>query len=210
MITNVKNEKLPQLATPQSIVFDTYSDIIGVFCKLDDAIVKANMASIENFKDDNERLVSLPMAVFVSEHFGTILAAAVLDFYGFRDVLGQAIDTELQLDDMSVEAKQLERSKMSNEKIKDKSHAIEMGVSFYNHSILMTLLENVAKSHARFSDEFVQTLEQKAASLTEEDKMLMSFIFSNFIYLVRALNNNGKFVDAVIDTVIKMESRYSK
>lgn len=208
---NANVNKNSQVMTSEAVLLSTYVNTVSTVCELDKGIVSANFDVVNsNTWNENERLISLPMAVYISEHFNAMFVGIVFNFDGARDTFGQAIDTEMLLDEMAPETRARERARMSNSRVADKSHAVEMGVSNYNSQILAAFMDNLSKSHAKFGPNFSRIFEEKVNALTEEDKMILSFIFSNFIYIIRAFNNNGMFVDKVIDVVTRVEAQYCK
>lgn len=192
------NEKI---VTSESLMLDWYKKVMSSFCKPDDDIINSNFVSIDDSWLPSEKIIPLNLATFLSENFGGLLMCLIYDYKGIRQVCIDALDLEFKLNDMTkIERKQI-RKNMRNGVLQDK-HFMEIGVTSFSYSTMSKLLVACDSSIRKFDkSKFAKNVDKTIKDMDIKDKVLLSFVLSNFSYLIRAFCNNGEFYNNVYSII---------
>lgn len=194
-MANQTNEST-QVMSP-AIMAMAYTQSVSVFCDLDIDILNANAAVVNSDKIDFDRSVSLETAMFLAENFAALIGALVLDYHNCRSIVADAIDKELEIDELPADAKKAVRSELNKGAMMPRTHCMELGTTIFTNDTLAVLYQHVAMGFNENSDKlFAKKVNER--KITDSDKEILSMILSNYVYLLRAFNHNAKFLAAMI------------
>lgn len=155
-----------------------------------------------------ERSIRLELANYLFKHFAVIYFGLVMSS-SVRDAFVRAVETEIGLEGASDEdLKEIRKAMKSSNPVKKPSkgnYVVDFSVD-YNENIYRIINRRIYDSMIQFED-FDEALNEFAIKLTREDMIYLGFIFSNFMYLIRAFICNEIFVDYVKSMVSEVEGK---
>lgn len=155
-----------------------------------------------------ERSIRMELANYLFKHFAVIYFGLVMSS-SVRDAFMRAVQAEIGLDEMSredvKEIREAMKSQNPNKKPSRGNYVVDFSVD-YNDNIYKIINRRIYDSMVQFED-FDDALNEFAIKLTREDMIHLGFIFSNFMYLIRAFVCNGIFVDYVKSLVEEAEAK---
>lgn len=183
--------------------------MVGPFTILNDSVIQKNLDMAFGVGMSNsDRTIPFETIGYIMFNASYILMGLVLDS-DFKDAFMSAVLVEMSLDEKSPEEVKKARKDMST--VDDISHEgyLTIGVTSFMPAVRDHLLRMMDKSFealSPYADEFDETVDK----LTNDYKLELGFIFSNFMYLFRAFGHNGVFVSYVITIVEKMKEIMNK
>ena len=132
-----------------------------------------------------------------------IFMGLVLDS-SFKDAFMEALLVEMDIDKQPEENKIKIREAMKDSKSYNSSGSIVIGLTEFMPHVaedLMQKMQNGFDELDNFADEF----DAEVAGLSDERKIEYGFIFSNFMYLIRAFTHNDLFMSYVITVIEKVK-----
>lgn len=200
-----KSTNIPDTAeNPISAFVVQLRDMVGAFAILSDDVIAQNaQMALGGFSAD-DRTVSFECADYLMSNMGFIFMGLVLDT-NFKNAFKESLKVELQIDSQSPDIKAATRAKMQNPKQYKFNGSMVIGMTEFLPEVKDLLLR---KMHASFSalDEFADEFETEIQHLTREQKIEYGFIFSNFMYLIRAFTHNDLFMSYVISVIEKVKA----
>lgn len=187
----------------------TYVHTVSTFADLDNATVRSNDALISNGLIYEERFVSLESAMFLAENFALLLGMLICNYNDFRTAVIGAVDTELDLDGLQSFDRKSRRQQMCFSKRNKEAHTMEIGISVFSDEICLKLYEAAEKNFERCSNSPLKHLANEAvAAFTDQDRKVLGMILANYIYIIRAINNNYKFFTQLARYVSNASAHY--
>lgn len=181
-------------------ILDLYLSIANSVAPLDHDLVKANLTIAIKDLPEDERKVSLESAMFIANNAGPLFGMIIRNFKNCRNLILDAINTEVEMDDLPVDKRAARRSEIRHaESTVPVEHFMEIGVSVFSPNMLYELLQYAINSFgSRVDSRMSSDTDSCLAVLTDDDKTTVSLIFSNFMFIIRALNNNPAFFNAMM------------
>jgi hypothetical protein len=183
--------------------------MVGGFALLDENVMNQNlkMARGEGMTVD-DRTISFECADYLFSNLAYIFMGLVLDG-NFKQAFLDALGVEMQIDKQPADVKAKARNAMKDPKPYKSNGSIVLGITTFMPAIeneLMVKMNNGFKALDKYADEF----DNEVAKFTKEQKAEYGFIFSNFMYLIRAFTHNDMFMSYVITVIEKVKSIASK
>lgn len=193
-----------QMTTPD-ILLTAYVGVVNSFGVFDKDIALVNHKVMYDNKLEFDRQVSIESAMFIADNFALLIGALVLDIDNCRDIMASAIDKEIEIDELPGSEKYAARAKLNVKKSVPSTHCMELGFTVFNNLTLSTLYQHAVLSFTgNEQTDFAERVGTYA--LTNDDKLILGMILSNFVYLLRAFNNNAAFFDQMIGIVSKIKA----
>lgn len=174
--------------------------MVSPFAILSDEVIQKNLdlASGKGMSND-DRTVSFECADYLMSNLAYIFMGLVLDAE-FKDSFIQAILVETKLDEQDEAAKAKVRETMKDTHEYKSAGAIVIGVTTFVSSIVNDLMNKMQDSFDAL-DDFTDEFDKAVDALSEDQRIEYGFIFSNFMYLIRAFTHNDMFLSYVITVI---------
>jgi hypothetical protein len=207
-LSEISNDNV-NLRSEQSVVVmldNLFSDI----AYLDPDVVRHNIEQACNGGMPlSDRSIRLELANYFFKHFAVIYFGLIIS-PDVRDAFMSAVQAEIGLDSVDAGSLKEIRDAMKSNSSKQKkpskgNYVIDFSVD-YNDNIYKIINKRIYDSMMKFED-FDDMLNEFAIKLSREDMIHLGFIFSNFMYLIRALIHNGLFVDYIKTFVQETEEQ---
>lgn len=183
-------------------------EMVGGFANLSDEVIAKNIKLASNGGMSNEdRTISFECADFLLSNFGVIVMGLVCDNQ-FKTTFMEALLTELQIDDQTPEVRDKVRKEMHADLPYESQGSIIIGLTTFVPAVQQDFMNKIQASFDAL-DEYADEFDKTAAQMSDEDKTEYGFIFSNFMYLIRAFTHNNAFMSYVITVVEKVKSLLS-
>jgi hypothetical protein len=202
-----KKQANAKFATTEQVLFDTYAHTVRMICGLDKSIVLGNLNVAKNMPYEDDRIVPLESVMFIADNIGPMIAMTGLNYGDTRDVLSEAINAEIMIDDVSPEDRDAFRAVMEDDMLKNSKNFIKIGVSVFSSSVLSQILDHCKTSLtdcSKIGDEF----EKHVKAMSKDERAILTIILSNFIYLLRAFSKNGAFLARMAELIMQFKSEY--
>jgi hypothetical protein len=189
-------------ATAKDFIHILVSAVNG-FALLSEDVIDKNMKMAISGLSNEERTISFECVDYLMSNLGVIIMGLVLD-NTFKESFKEAVMLEMQLDTESPESRAKKREAMKDKKAYTSAGSIVIGVTSFTPVIedeLMNKMQHSFDMMDAYSDEF----DTEVAKMTEDRKIEYGFIFSNFMYLIRAFTHNDLFMSYVITVVEKVK-----
>lgn len=196
-----------KVITIEDVLFATYINMVNGVCDIDKNVLEGNYNVLMNTPVEENR-ISLSISLYLASHINSILVGLVFNHDNALQLFAEALDAEVNLDKTGKYDRLAERRKVSTNKIADKDHSIEIGLSVFSNKVMQRFMDLAVENHQAFGKEFGKVFTKQLDSLSNEDKQMLSIILSSYGYLIRAFNNNGEFLDKVISMVSSVEAKY--
>lgn len=180
-------------------------DLVEPFAIISDDVVKKNIdLACGNGMSEDDRTISFECAEYLMSNFAYILMGLIVD-QNFKETFLESLRMEIELDSLSPETVKTVRADMTDPKEYDSVGSIVIGVSGFSTEIGSRFMDKMARGYDeldRWADEFDSAVEK----LSTDEKLEYGFIFSNFMYLIRAFTHNDLFMSYVITVIEKVKS----
>ena len=202
-------KKIPAQQNAEKDMIDTFVNMLKGMVKnfsyLNDDVIAQNLAMAHGSgMTPDDRTVSFECADYLMSNLAFVFMGLVLD-NNFKRAFVDSVVLEIQIDKKSDEEKKKIRASMKDTKEYASNGSIVLGVTAFTPQISAELMSKMSKgfeSLSAFADEF----DSEVAKLTDEQKTEYGFIFSNFMYLIRAFSHNDMFMSYVITVIEKVKS----
>ncbi|MBO5434696.1 hypothetical protein J6A31_02595 [bacterium] len=184
-------------------------NMVGSFAILNEDTINKNLRLAAGKGMSNEdRTVSFECAEYLISNLAYIFMGLVLD-KNFKTAFLDSLMIELQFDSKPDDVKKKTREEMKDKTQYKSSGSIVIGVTSFMPAVETELMN---KMQAGFTalDAYADEFDAETAKLTNEQKVEFGFIFSNFMYLIRAFTHNDMFMSYVITVIEKVKSMTSK
>lgn len=179
-------------------------NMVGGFAILDDKVIEQNLrlASGDGMSME-DRTLSFECVDYIMSNMGLIFMGLVLD-ENFKDAFVEALSVELNIDQQTPDVKAKAREDMKDKTPYKSAGSICLGVTSFSPAITDDLMNKLNKSFDML-DPFAAEFDEEASKLTQEQKIELGFIFSNFMYLIRAFAQNDMFTAYVITVIERVK-----
>lgn len=192
-------------ANAMSEFVNVLKNMVGGFAILSDDVINQNLqlAAGRGMTTD-DRTISFECADYLMSNLAFIFMGLVLD-NNFKNAFMDSLMVELQIDNQPDDIKKKTRESMKDKKEYKSNGSIVIGVTTFMPNVAKELMNKMNKGFELlepFADEF----DTEVAKLTPDQKVEYGFIFSNFMYLIRAFTHNDMFMSYVITVIEKVKS----
>jgi len=174
-------------------------NMVGGFAILSDETIANNVKLAAGGMSLDDRTISFECADYLISNLAYIFMGLVLD-KDFKEAFVQAVTVEIDLDKQPADVVANTRKTMKDPKGYKSVGNIIIGVSEFSAEIAKNFnakMEQGFKSLDAYADEF----DAAVNVLDETQKLQYGFIFSNFMYLVRAFTHNDVFMSYVVTVI---------
>lgn len=180
-------------------------DMVGGFAILSDDVLAQNLqlAAGRGMTPD-DRTVSFECADYLISNLAFIFMGLVLD-NNFKTAFMDSLMVELQIDSQPEDVKKKTRESMKDTKSYKSNGSIVLGITTFTPNVEKEFMNKMQKGF-ELLDPFADEFDAEVAKLTPEQKVEYGFIFSNFMYLIRAFTHNDMFMSYVITVIEKVKS----
>lgn len=180
-------------------------EMVGGFAILSEDVIAQNLklaGGVGMTADD--RTISFECADYLMSNLSFILMGLVLDA-NFKQSFMESLMVEMQIDKQTPEVKAKTRESMKDKKEYKSNGSIVLGVTTFTPAVEKELMAKMQKGFdllEPYADEF----DAEVAKLQPNQKAEYGFIFSNFMYLIRAFTHNDMFMSYVITVIEKVKA----
>lgn len=178
-------------------------DMVGGFAVLSDEVLRKNTEMAAGGMSYEDRTVSFECANYVISNLAYIFMGLVMD-ESFRAAFVDALNLEIRMDDQDEETRAKIRKETRNADLSPSNGSVVMGVT--------TFLPNVAeelhrKMQAGFTalDPYAKEFDDEVRAMPNDRRIQLGFVFSNYMYLIRAFSHNDMFMGYVITVIEKVK-----
>ncbi len=179
-------------------------EMVEPFAYMDDDIIRKNTdLAVGNGMSADDRTISFECAHYIMTNLAYIFMGVVLD-ESFRNTFVECLNVEIEFDKKSEEQKKKIRDKMKDKKPYDSMGSIVIGVSSFSPLVDKLFSAGLAEGFdtlEKHEDEFDSAVE----ALTDEEKTKLGFLFSNWMYLIRAFTHNDLFMSYIVTVIEKVK-----
>ena len=185
-------------------LISVFRSMVGPFAILSDDVIQKNLdlaAGIGMSNDD--RTLPFECASYLMMNMSYMLMGLVLDA-SFKDSFSSAVLVEMNLDEKSPDEVKKARDEMNISHPFVSDGAIILGVTTFIPRVSDFFMNKMHESFDAlnpYADEFNKAVE----ALSYDYRLELGFIFSNFMYLIRAFTHNHVFMSYVITVVEKVK-----
>lgn len=180
------------------------SDIVGAFAILSEEVLAQNIKMATSGFSVEDRTLPYEIAEYLMSNMGYIFMGLVLD-NNFKNAFKESLKVELQIDSQPENVRLATRAKMKENKNYSTIGSIVVGTSDFVPEVKAILAEKMQQSFTALNS-FAEEFDAEIGHLTREQKLEYGFIFSNFIYLMRAFTHNDIFMSYVISVIEKVKA----
>lgn len=178
---------------------------VSTFAIINDDVFQHNISLASgNNMSPSDRTISFECIDYVLSNFAFILMGLVVDS-NFKQAFLDSVMLELQLDEKSPEEVKMIRATMTDANQYESMGSVVLGVTTFLPEIEDTFMQRLSRGFellTPYSGEFDSEVEK----LGNAQKLEYGFIFSNFMYLIRAFTHNDKFMAYVITVIEKVKA----
>lgn len=186
-----------------------YLATVSAFADIDSDIIAANDNLISEGIVPSERKVSLESAMFAANNFALMCGMLITNYDNFVEFLTDAIDDETELDGLSESDIANARKETAVQDFPEVSHYMEIGITVFSDSVSMRLHNSMTRGFAVCSlSNLPDAVNTAMESFKSEDRQILGMILANYIYIIKALNNNQKFFKKLNDRVAAAEKAF--
>ena len=207
-----ENDNNVRVLSMSQYVYNLMLESVSEFATLDTNFLKLN----NNLYDtdgviESEREISFDVMTYLAEYFSVLCAALVLDYKHCRDAFASGIEEEIALSEMSKEEHEIARAKL--EETDDPipfTYSMHIGITMFNDETLQLLLNRVANGFEKLNKtDLKNVLDDATNNLSEDDKLIIGMIVSNYVYFIRGCNHNVKFFTTVCQIIEFFKADYN-
>ena len=202
--TAQNNMTQPSSASSVADFVNVMRSMVGQFAFLNDDVIMQNikLANGEGMSME-DRTISFECADYLMSNLAFVFMGLVLD-KNFKQAFLDAVMVELQLDKKDPQEKSKIRASMKDNKTYQSNGSIVIGVTAFMPTIAADLMSRMTQSFTSLSS-YADEFDAEVARLTSDQKMENGFIFSNFMYLIRAFTHNDMFMSYVITVIERVK-----
>lgn len=193
-------------AMPNSIegIVAMMKKMVVNFAYLNDEVIEQNLklANGQGMLSD-DRTISFECVDYLFTNMSFILTGLVLDTR-FKQAFLDAVVLEMQIDSKSPDEKVRIRKSMTDPKTYPSVGSVVVGFTMFTPSIHAMLMSRMSDGFD-LMEPFVGEFDAEVAGLPDDRKTEYGFIFSNFMYLLRAFSHNDMFMSYVITVIEKVK-----
>lgn len=178
--------------------------MVGPFAILSDEVILKNteLASGKGM-DNDDRVISFECADYLMSNLAYIFMGLVLD-ENFKNAFLSSLDVELKIDEQPADVKAKMREEMKDTNEYKSAGSMIIGVTMFVPAIETELMNKMQKSFDSL-DKFTEEFDSAVEALTIEQKVEYGYIFSNWMYLIRAFTHNDLFMSYVITVIERVK-----
>lgn len=198
--------------TPTYYVYNVVMNLLKDFAILDEGFLKLN----NNLYDtdavlDSEREVSFDVMAYLADNLGVLCAAMAMDYRHCRDAIAAELEYEMSMNEMTAQEHIVARNKVL---VKDDpipfTYSMHIGITTFSETLIVELLNKISDSFTRVDrSPNADVINKAVESLSNEDKLIIGMIVSNYMYFVRGCNHNAKFLATVTQTIELFKADYA-
>ena len=209
MPNNVVNPAISKKESSASArdFIDAMIDVVKDFTLLSEKVIKKNMDMAVKDLPNADRTISFECVDYLMSNMGVIIMGLVLD-KSFKESFKDAIMLEMQLDTETPESKAKKREAMKDKKTYESAGSIVIGVTSFTPAVEKSFMDKMQHSFDMM-DKYASEFDEEVSKLSEDRKIEYGFIFSNFMYLIRAFIYNDLFMSYVITVIEKVKETLS-
>ena len=178
-------------------------NVVKDFSLLSEDVIKKNLDMATKDLPNSDRTISFECVDYLMSNLGVIVMGLVLD-NAFKESFKEAIMIEMQLDTESPESKAKKRKAMKDTKDYESAGSIVIGVTSFTPAIEKSFMDKMQHSFDMM-DPYASEFDEEVSHLSDDRKIEYGFIFSNFMYLIRAFTHNDLFMSYVITVIEKVK-----
>jgi RNAse (barnase) inhibitor barstar len=179
--------------------------IVEPFAIVSEDVVKKNIdLACGHGMSADDRTISFECAEYLMANFAYIIMGLVLDNQ-FKDTFMDCLKIELQIDSKPEDVVKKIRDEMKDHSEYKSIGSIVIGITGFTPATEERFMNEMSNGYAeldRYADEFDAAVDK----LTNEQKLELGFIFSNFMYLIRAFTHNDYFMSYVVTVIEKVKA----
>lgn len=180
-------------------------DLVEPFAIISEETVKKNIdLACGNGMSEDDRTISFECAEYLMSNFAYILMGLLVD-NNFKETFLESLRMEIEMDSLSEDTVKQIRQDMTDSKDYDSVGSIVIGVSGFSSEIGSRFMDKMANGYNEL-DKWAGEFDKAVAELSTERKLEYGYIFSNFMYLIRAFTHNDLFMSYVITVIEKVKS----
>lgn len=180
-------------------------EMVGSFAILSEEVIAKNVKlASDGGMSNGDRTISFECADYLMTNFGCIIMGLVCD-KAFKDAFMEALLVEIKLDEQTEDVKKKTREAMRADLPYDSNGSIIIGLTTFVPSVQQGFMDKIQASFEAL-DDYADEFDNTVNKLTGEEKTEYGFIFSNFMYLIRAFTHNNMFMSYVITVVEKVKA----
>lgn len=191
-------------SNPIMLFVEQMKDMVSSFATLSDDVISQNVKMALGGFSADDRSLSYEIADYLMANMGFIFMGLVLD-NNFKNAFKESLNVELRIDSQPDNIKAATRAKMHDSKKYKTRGAMIIGTSDFVPEVKAALTKKMQMSFSAL-DGFADEFDTEIKHLTREQKMEYGFIFSNFMYLIRAFTHNDLFMSYVISVIEKVKA----
>ena len=179
-------------------------EMVGGFALLSDEVINNNLKmAAGNGMSIDDRTISFECAQYVMSNFAYICMGLVFDV-NFRDSFVQSLSLELNIDSLPTSEKEQLRASMKDNQPYKSDGSIVLGLTTFTPMVEKDLMDKMMAGFAKL-DPYADEFDNQVANLTQQDKVNLGFIFSNFMFLIRAFTHNDMFMGYVVTVIERVK-----
>lgn len=185
---------------------ESMKSMVGSFAIISDEVVANNsrLAGGQGMSID-DRTIPFECAQYIMSNFAFICMGIVCN-EDFKDSFISAITAEHKIDALDEEDKKAIRATMTDPNPYKSEGSIVLGMTTFTQPIEEQLHREMMKGFDKLQP-FSKEFDEAVFALNDEQKMANGFIFSNWMYLIRAFTHNDMFMSYVITVIDEVKSR---
>lgn len=175
--------------------------MIGGFTILNEDVIEKNLRLMAGDGMSNEdRTMTFDCADYIMSHLAYMFMGIVLDAK-VKKAFIDAVSIEITMDTLPEEERIKRRKEMKDESTDTSANGtIVFGLTTFTPNAVDYLMD---KAHNSFNelDAYADEFDSASAQLTDSQKAENGYIFSNFMYLIRAFSHNDIFFGWVVTII---------
>ena len=185
---------------------DMMRRLVSNFAMIDENVYQQNMRMAHGEgMSEQDRALSLECATYLMTNMAFICMGLVLD-QKFKKSFLDAVSVEMYIDGASDAEKKQIRDSVTNPNVyKSPYSGMIIGMTTFMPQISRELMHQLNAGFDNLSS-YAGEFDAEVAKLTQDQKMEYGFIFSNFMYLIRAFMQNDAFMGYVATVLDKVRA----
>lgn len=184
-------------------------ELVEPLAYMDEDTIRKNIElAVGNGMSADDRTISFECAQYVMTNLAYILMGVVLD-ESFRNTFVECLNLEIEFDKKSDKQKKKIRDGMRDKKNYNSMGSIVIGVSSFSPLVNKIFAAGLAEGFdtlEKHEDEFNNAVE----ALSDEEKTKLGFLFSNWMYLIRAFTHNDLFMSYIVTVIEEVKKVLNK
>ena len=178
--------------------------MVGSFAYISDEVITTNtkLAQGEGMTID-DRKIPFECAQYIMSNFGFICMGLVFDA-SFKESFVHAVTAEQNIDALPEEEKKQIRAGMTDPNSYQSDGFIILGMTTFTPAIDKQLQADMMSSFDKL-EPYAKEFDEAVYALDDQAKLENGFIFSNWMYLIRAFTHNDMFMSYVITVIEKVK-----